>query len=48
MQSNEISFCGDVVLDSNNMAFRDKAYILDQIYEKQICPNFYYDEFCFS
>ena len=36
MQSDETGFCGDVVLDSFNMAYRDEDRILEQKYEKQI------------
>ena len=28
-----------------NMAFREKDIILDQIYDKQICSDFYYKDF---
>ena len=31
MQSDRNTFCGDVVLDSVNMAFRDEDNFLDQI-----------------
>ena len=34
MQSDGKSFCGDVVLDSFNMEFRDEELILSQKYEK--------------
>ena len=33
MQSNGNSFCGDVIFDSFNKAFRDEDNILDQMYE---------------
>ena len=33
MQSDRNSFCGDVVLDSFNMAYRDEDSILYQIYK---------------
>ena len=33
MQSDENSFCGDVVLNSFNMAYRDTGSILDQKYK---------------
>ena len=36
MQSDGNSFCGDVVLDSFDMAYRDKDSILDQQYVKLI------------
>ena len=36
MHPDRISFCGDVVLDSFNMAYRDKDIILDQIYKLKI------------
>ena len=32
MQSDGNSFCGDIVLDSFNKAYRDEDNILDQIY----------------
>ena len=35
MQSDENSFCGDVILDSFNMAYMDWDSILDQNFEKQ-------------
>ena len=35
-----------VVLYSGNIS-RDKDSILNQIYEKQICSDFYYDDFDF-
>ena len=44
MQSNGNSFCGDVVLDSFN-----KASFKDNIFDKkQICSEFYYEDFKFS
>ena len=33
------------VLDSFKIVYRDKESILDQIYKKQICSDFYYDNF---
>ena len=47
-QSYANSFCGDVVLDTFNNVSRDEDNILDQIYIKQICPDFYYDDFWFA
>ena len=47
MQSDRGSCCGDVVLDSVNMVFRDEDSLLDQIYEKQICLNSYYEYLIF-
>ena len=35
MQSDRNSFCGDDVLESFNMAYRDKDIILDQIYQSK-------------
>ena len=35
------------VLDSFNNAFRDEDSILDQIFEKQIFSNFYYEDLKF-
>ena len=40
MQLDGSSFYGDVVLDSMNMAFRDKDSILDQIYGKLMFSDF--------
>ena len=34
MQADRNSFGGDVVLDSDIMAFRDESDILDQMYKK--------------
>ena len=42
--NNNDSFCGDVVLDSLNMEYRDKDSILDQMYQKQIFMDFYYED----
>ena len=47
MQSDRDSCCGNVVLYSVNMVFRDEDSLLDQIYEKQICLNFYYEYLIF-
>ena len=33
------------VLDSFKMVYRDEHSILDQIYQKHICSDFYYDNF---
>ena len=41
------SFCGDVVFDSFNKTYRDTVNILDQIYEKQICSDFYHKDLDF-
>ena len=38
---------GIVVLANGNMAFRNKNYVLNQIYGKVICSNFYYKDFNF-
>ena len=35
MQSDENSFCGDVVLNSFIKAYRDEHNILDQVYESK-------------
>ena len=48
MQSDGNSFCGDVVLDSFNKAYRDKDTILDQKYEKRIFFYLYYEDFIFK
>ena len=44
MWSESNSFWGDVVLDIFNMAYRDEDSILDQIYQKQIFSDFYYED----
>ena len=43
MHSDGSSFCGDVVLDSYNIAYRDKDSILDQIFSA-----FYYEDLEFE
>ena len=45
MQADGNSFCGDVVMNSFNMAYRDEDSILDQIYKKQIFSDFHYKEY---
>ena len=45
MKSDGNSFCGDVVLDSFNTAYRDEDSILDQKYEKQISWDLYHEDF---
>ena len=47
-QSFANSFWGDVVLDTFSNVSGDEDNILDQIYIKQICSEFYYDDFWFS
>ena len=47
-QSYANSFWGDVVLDTFNNVSRYKDNILDQMYNRQTCPDFYYDDFLFS
>ena len=42
MQSDGNKFCGDVVFDSLNKAFKFEESILDEIYEAQICSDIYY------
>ena len=44
MQSDGNSSWGDVVLDSFDMAYRDEKSFIDQIYERQICSDFLYDD----
>ena len=44
MQSDGNSFCGNVGLDSVNMAYSDIDNILDEIINKQIISNFYYKD----
>ena len=46
-QSYANSFWGDVVLDSFNNVPRDEDNILDQIYLKQMCSDFYYEDLKF-
>ena len=41
-------FLGDVVLDSFNNTSMDEDNIVDQIYIKKICSNFYWDDSKFS
>ena len=48
MQSDRNSFCGEIVLDSVNMASKDKDSFSEQIYKRQMCPDLYYDDFKFS
>ena len=43
MQSDGNSFCGDVVLNGDNMTYRIYDNILDQ-YEKQIFLDFYHED----
>ena len=45
VQSDGNNFCGDVVLDSFNLAYKDQDNILDKIYEKQIFSVLYYKDF---
>ena len=40
-------FGEDVILESVNIASLDKYIILDQIYEKQIYTDVYYEDFIF-
>ena len=47
MQSDGDGFCGDVVLDSINMACKDKNIILNQIYEMQLYSVLYSEDFDF-
>ena len=42
MQSEGISFSGDIVLDSFNILYSDEDSIYDQKHEKRICWNLYY------
>ena len=44
MLSDGISLCGDVVLDSLNMSYRDEDNILGQKYEKQIFWDLCYED----
>ena len=47
MQSYANSFWGYVVLDTFNNVSRDEENILDQIYIKQMCSDFYYEDLKF-
>ena len=47
-QSYANSFLRDVVLDTFNNVSRDEDNILDQIYIRQICLEFYYEDFKFG
>ena len=47
MQSDRNSFCGDVVLNCVNKAFREEDSILDEIYEEQVFSGLYYDDLSF-
>ena len=47
-QSYADSFWGDVALDSFNDVSRDEDNILDQIYLKKMCSDFYYEDLKFS
>ena len=47
-QSDRNSFCGDVVLDIFNMAYRDEGLILYKKYEKWIFWDLYYKVFLFK
>ena len=44
-QSKSTSFWGHDVLNSFNMVYGDEDSILDQTYQKQICSDFYYDDY---
>ena len=46
-QSYANSFRGDILLDRFNNLSRDEDNILDQIYIKQMCSNFYYEDLKF-
>ena len=48
MQSDWDSVFRDVGLNNVNQNHRDEVNILDQIYNKQICSDFCYDDFNFS
>ena len=47
MQSDGNSFCGDVVLGSFNVSYRDEDSILEQMYYKQISWDLNYEDFIF-
>ena len=46
-QSYANSFWGDVVLDSFNNVSKDEDNILDQIYTKKMCSDFYHEDLKF-
>ena len=48
MQSDGNSFYGIVVMDSIIMAYRDEYSILEQIHEKQIFLDLYYEDLKFT
>ena len=48
MQSDWISFCGDVVCDNILLVHRDEDSILDPKYKKQLFWNIYYEDFNFK
>ena len=45
--NDENSFCGDVVMDSFNMAYTDEERIEDQKYDEQIFRELYHEDFKF-
>ena len=47
MQSDGSRFCEDIVLKCVYLASSYEDSILDQIYEKQIFSDFYYEDFKF-
>ena len=47
MQSGRNNISGDVVLDSFDMDYSDEDSILDKKKEKEICWDFYFEDFKF-
>ena len=47
-QSYANSFWGNVVLDTFNNVSGNEDNILNHMYKRQTCPDFYYDDFWFS
>ena len=45
MQSDGHSFCGEVVLDSLKMSYREEGSILDRKYGRQIFWYVYYEDY---
>ena len=48
MQLDGNSFCGDVVLNGSNIAYRNGDDILDLKYVEQIFLDLYYEDFNFK
>ena len=44
MQSDGNRFCGNIVFDSFNMAYRHEKDVLDKKYKKQISRDYYFKD----